>query len=110
MNSLVESLSHIRDLIDKGAYERDIEEPTPLEQKVKLAAEVKELFMSDLKDICRISSITSTTAWNIAEDVVGADEALNKGFLYTVLTYIEVLEDFYLRRYDYLSYMSSISR
>ena len=98
MNSLAESLSHIRDLINKGAYERDIEEPTPLEQKARLVVEVKELFMSDLNDMCGISSITSTTAWNIAEDVVGADEALNKGFLYTVLTYIEVLEDFYIRR------------
>ena len=98
MNSLTESLSYIKELIDKGAYERDIEEPTPLEQKTKLVAEVKELFMSDLNDICDISSITSTIAWNIAEDVVGADEALNKGFLYTVLTYIEILEDFYARR------------
>jgi hypothetical protein len=98
MNSLVESLFYIKELIDKGAYEKDIEEPTPLEQKTKLVAEVKELFMSDLSDICGISSITSTTAWNITEDVVGADEALNKGFLYTVINYIDVLEDFYVRR------------
>lgn len=97
MSNLTEALSHITLLIKENKYEKDIEEPTPLEQKTKLVMEVKELFLADLSN-CGISSITSNLAWDITEDVIGADEALNKGFLYSVLTYIGMFEDFYLNR------------
>lgn len=97
MSNLTEAISHITLLIKENKYEKDIEEPTPLEQKTKLVTEVKELFLADLSN-CGISSITSNLAWDITEDVIGADEALNKGFLYQVLTYIEMFEDFYLKR------------
>lgn len=90
MSNLTEALSHITLLIKENKYEKDIEEPTPLEEKTRLVTEVKELFLADLSN-CGISSITSNLAWDITEDVIGADEALNKGFLYSVLTYIEIL-------------------
>jgi len=97
MSNLTEAISHITLLIKEGKYEKDIEEPTPLEQKTKLVTEVKELFLSDLGN-CGISSITSNLAWDITEDVIGADEALNKGFLHQVLTYMDMLENYYIKR------------
>lgn len=101
MSNLTEALSHITLLIKEGKYEKDIEEPTPLEEKCKLVTEVKELFLADLSN-CGISSITANLAWDITEDVIGADEALNKGFLYQVLTYIEMFENFYIKRRENL--------
>ena len=94
MTNLTEALSYINLLIKESKYEKNIDEPTPLEEKCKLVTEVKELFLADLSN-CGISSITSNLAWDITEDVIGADEALNKGFLYQVLTYIEILESYY---------------
>lgn len=102
MTNLTESLSHTRLLIDKDAYHKDIEEPTPLEQKCVLVAEVKKMFVDDLlSQGVHIESIT--LAWDIAEAEIGADEALNKGFLYSVLSYIEDLEEYYLKRSSKLS-------
>lgn len=97
MTNLTEALSHTRLLIDKGVYEKEIEEPTPLEKKCLLVTEVKEMFVEDLlSQGVHIESIT--LAWDIAEAEIGADEALNKGFLYSVLNYIQDLEDYYLKR------------
>lgn len=97
MSNIEAMLTNVRFLVNQGKYEKDIEEPTPLEEKCKLVTEVKELFLADLSN-WGISSITSTLAWDVTEDVIGADEALNKGFLYSVLTYIEIFEDFYIKR------------
>lgn len=97
VNNLTEALSHTRLLIDKGAYEKEIEEPTPLEKKCLLVSEVKEMFVEDLlSQGVHVESIT--LAWDIAEAEIGADEALNEGFLYSVLNYIQDLEDYYLKR------------
>lgn len=93
-DKLEEDLSYLRLLIDKGAYDKDINEPTPLEDKCRLVREVKEKFLADLYAL-DISFITSNLAWGVTEDVIGADEALSKGFLYSVLNYVELLEQYY---------------
>jgi hypothetical protein len=91
------NLEEARLLIEKGAYEKDIDEPTPLEDKCRLVSEVREMLVEDLlSQGVNIESIT--LAWTIAEAEIGADEALNKGFLYSVLSYIEDLEEYFLRR------------
>lgn len=96
-NTLEEALSHTRLLIEKGAYEKDIEEPTPLEQKCVLVSEVREMLVDDLlSQGIHIESIN--LAWKISEVENGADEALNKGFLYSVLSYIEDLEEYFTKR------------
>lgn len=99
MSNLTEALSYMRLLIDRGKYEKNIEEPTPLEKKCILVEEVKQDFFDDLfigqgLDLL----VTFKLAWDLAEIEVGADEALNKGFLYTVVNYISTLETFYLER------------
>lgn len=92
-------ISNIRSFIDKDVYEKDIEEPTPLDVKSKLSLEVQELFVKDLVEE-GIDNETIYLAWEIVEDVLGADEALNKGFLYRVLDYIELLESYYHKRQE----------
>lgn len=104
MSNLNAALTNIKLLIEENKYEKDIEEPTPLEEKCRLVTEVKELFISDLSN-CGISPITSNLAWDITEDVEGADEALNRGFLYSVLKYIEILVNYVKDLEDY--FMSS---
>lgn len=95
--NLTEALSHTRLLIDKGVYEKEIEEPTPLDKKCLLVNEVKEMFVEDLlSQGVHVESIT--LAWDIAEAEIGADEALNKGFLYSVLNYIQDLEEYFIKR------------
>lgn len=97
MNNLTEALSHTRLLIDKDRYEEKIEEPTPLEDKCKLVKKVRGKFVEDLlSQGVHIESIT--LAWDIAEAEIGADEALNKGFLYSVLNYIQDLEEYFIKR------------
>lgn len=97
IRNLTEALSHTRLLIDKGTYEKEIEEPTPLEKKCLLVTEVKERFVEDLlSQGVHVESIT--LAWDIAEAEIGADEALNKGFLYSVLNYIQDLEEYFIKR------------
>lgn len=97
MSNLEEALSHTRLLIEKGAYEKDIEEPTPLIDKCKLVNEVREMLVDDLlAQGVHIESIN--LAWKISEVENGADEALNKGFLYSVLSYIEDLEEYFIKR------------
>ena len=83
----------IRELIDSGLYEKDLSEPTPLEIKKQLVAEVRVEFTDDL--ISEGFSLgTIDLAWSLAEDVNGEDEALNSGFLHSVMKYIDLLEDF----------------
>ena len=97
MSNLIDALSHTRLLIDKDKYKKNIEEPTPLEEKCKLVAEVKQMLVDDLlSQGVRLSSILF--AWDMAESTEGADEALNKGFLYSVLSNIQDLEEYYLER------------
>ncbi len=85
------------DLIDAGLYDKDLSEPTPLEQKGVLVKEVKSEFFDDL--VSRgIHIETMNLAWYLAEDVNGEDEALNPIFLHNVLKYIDVLERFYEER------------
>ena len=97
MSNLDEALSHTRLLIDKGAYEKDIEEPTPLADKVTLVTEVKQMLVDDLlSQGVHLSSVLF--AWDMAESTEGADEALNKGFLYSVLSNIQDLEEYYSER------------
>jgi len=97
MSNLDEALSHTRLLIDKGAYDKDIEEPTPLADKVTLVAEVKQMLVDDLlSQGVHLSSIVF--AWDMAESTEGADEALNKGFLYSVLSNVQDLEEYFIKR------------
>jgi len=97
MTNLEEALSYIRLLIDKGAYEKDIEEPTPLADKVTLVAEVKQMLVDDLLSQ-GVHLLSILFAWDMAESTEGADEALNRGFLYSVLSNIQDLEEYYLER------------
>jgi hypothetical protein len=96
VSKLAESLLFIGKLIDRedSPYSKNIDEPTPLEEKCRLVEEVKEKFIADLCE-CGVSFITCNVAWDIAERIEGADEGLNKGFLHTVLNYIEILENYY---------------
>lgn len=81
------------DLIDAGLYDKDLSEPTPLEQKGVLVSQVKSEFFDDL--LSRGVHIeTMTLAWCLAEDVNGEDEALNPIFLHSVLKYIDILEKY----------------
>jgi len=83
----------IRELIDIGIYEVDLEEPTPLEKKAELVDGVKIKFYED----CLFRDYhleTINLAWSLAEDVNGEDEALNPIFLHSVLKYIDILEEF----------------
>mgnify|MGYP000037035040 FL=1 len=97
MNNLEEALSFTKLLVERGTYEKDIEEPTPLEQKCVLVNEVKGMLVGDLlAQGVHIESIN--LAWKISEVENGADEALNKGFLYSVLSYIEDLEEYFIKR------------
>lgn len=83
----------MRDLIDAGLYDKDLSEPTPLEQKKILVWEVKTEFTDDL--LSRgINLKTINLAWSISEDVNGEDEALNPLFLHSVMKYIDILEEF----------------
>ena len=86
-------------LIESGIYDKEFSEPTPLSEKVKLIDEVKTQFYDDLffRDY---KVVTINTAWKMAEDRWGEDEALNPIFLHTVLEYIEMLENFIV---EYLS-------
>lgn len=87
----------IRDLIDAGLYDKDLTEPTPLEQKKVLVWEVKTEFTDDL--LSRgVHLKTINLAWSLSEDVNGEDEALNPGFLHSVIKYIDILEEFYKER------------
>lgn len=83
----------IRELIDSGLYEKDLSEPTPLEKKGELVREVKSEFISDL--LSRgIHLETINLAWLLSEDINGEDEALNSGFLHSVMKYIDILEEY----------------
>lgn len=87
------SLSTIKELIESGKYLVDLEEPTPLERKRELIDDVKLNFYSD----CLLQKMSLTTlnfAWELAEDVNGEDEALNSLFLFSVISYVEKLEEF----------------
>lgn len=87
----------MRDLIDAGLYDKDISEPTPLEQKKVLVEEVKTELTEDLL-IREFNLKTINLAWELAEDVNGKDEALNSKFLHDVVGYIDTLEEFYKER------------
>lgn len=90
---MMSSLSTIKELIESGKYLVDLEEPTPLERKRELIDDVKLNFYSD----CLLQKMSLTTlnfAWELAEDVNGEDEALNSLFLFSVISYVEKLEEF----------------
>jgi len=97
MSNLDEALSHTRLLIDQDTYHKDIDEPTPLADKVALVAEVKQMLVDDLLSQ-GVHLSTILFAWDMAESTEGADEALNKGFLYSVLSNIQDLEEYYSER------------
>ena len=83
----------IRDMIDSGVYDVELDEPTPLEKKAELVDEVKLRFYEDL--LFRDYHLeTINLAWVLSEDVYGEDEALNPIFLHTVMKYVEILEEF----------------
>lgn len=83
----------MRELIDLGLYEKEFSEPTPLERKGQLVSEVKTEFTDDL--LSRgIPLETIQLAWSLSEDVNGEDEALNPGFLHSVMKYVDILEEF----------------
>jgi len=90
----------VKDLIESGAYEVDLEEPTPLEKKAGLIDKLKVRFYDDLlyRDV---SLATICLAWKLSEDRHGEDEALNSLFLFSVVNYIEELEEFFRLRTEY---------
>lgn len=90
-------MNEIAEFIDKGIYDKPLNEPTPLEDKKKLVQEVREEFWDDLS-FRGVSLITFNLAWDLSEEINGADEALNPIFLHTVLTYIDILEKFVKER------------
>jgi len=85
-------LNEVRELIEWGIYDKEIEEPTPLTEKVVLVAEVKTLFYDDLLSRGFHLEIIHL-AWEFAIDSCGGEEALNSSFLYTVLNNIEKIEN-----------------
>ena len=87
------NLNDIRNNIDLGLYDKEIDEPTPLEKKKILVWEVKTEFTEDLLSL-GVPLKTINLAWDLSEEINGADEALNSIFLYTVLNYIDILEEF----------------
>lgn len=87
------TLMNVRDLIDTGIYDVDLDEPTPLQKKAELVDEVKVRFYEDLL-FREVHLETINLAWCLAEDVNGEDEALNPIFLHSVLKYIDILEQY----------------
>ena len=83
----------MKDLIESGVYEVDLEEPTPLEKKAELINTLKVKFYGDLlyRDV---PLVTIDLAWELSEDRHGEDEALNSLFLFSVVNYIEKLEEY----------------
>lgn len=86
-------LLSIKLIIESGKYLVDVEEPTLLEKKVELINEVKVSFYSDLLSF-NVNLETINLAWELSEDRHGEDEALNSLFLFSVVDYINKLEEF----------------
>lgn len=87
----------IKEMVESGKYLVDLEEPTPLEKKRELIDDVKLNFYSDCLSQ-EVPLITLDFAWELAEDVNGEDEALNSLFLFSVISYVEKLEEFVRER------------
>jgi hypothetical protein len=87
----------IKEMVESGKYLVDLEEPTPLEKKRELIDDVKLNFYSDCL-LQEVPLITLDFAWELAEDVNGEDEALNSLFLFSVINYVEKLEEFVRER------------
>lgn len=87
----------IKEMVESGKYLVDLEEPTPLEKKRELIDNVKLNFYSDCL-LQEVPLITLNFAWELAEDVNGEDEALNSLFLFSVINYVEKLEEFVRER------------
>lgn len=86
------NLTDIRNNIEWGIYDKEIDEPTPLSKKIELVEEVKVQFYEDLlfRDV-HLEIID--LAWEFSIDAMGGEEALNSAFLYSVLNNIERIEE-----------------
>lgn len=86
------NIEKVRELIEIGIYDKEIDEPTPLSKKVELVEEVKVQFYDDLlfRDV-HLEIID--LAWEFSIDAMGGEEALNSAFLYSVLNNIERIEE-----------------